>query len=111
MKQAELEKLLFAYETDVQFPDVSGMEHLDMLLTRTKIEENKGCLSQKQRERLATADQTLLQQSNQFYTAIRQVVDLTAWREQVEASPSHWWWYLDVLAHAWPCVYPARIPV
>ena len=33
----ELEKLLSAYEVDVQFPDVSGFEHLDMLLTRSKI--------------------------------------------------------------------------
>jgi hypothetical protein len=111
MKQADLEELLFAYETDVRFPDVSGMEHLDMLLTRTKIEDHKGRLSQEQRERLATADQKLLQQSNQFYTAIRQVADLTAWREHVEAPSSHWWWYLDVLAHAWPCMQPAKIPV
>ena len=110
MNKGELEKLLLAYETDVRFPDVSGMEHLDMLLTRTKIEEHKGRLRQEQRERLVTADQKLVQQSDQFYVAISQVADLTAWRDKVHAPVSHWWWYLDVLAHAWPCMQPANIP-
>jgi hypothetical protein len=109
MNKGELEKLLLAYETDVRFPDVSGMEHLDMLLTRTKIEEHKGRLSQEQRARLATADQKLVHQSDQFYVAISQVADLTAWRDKVHAPVSYWWWYLDVLAHAWPCMQPANI--
>ena len=111
MKKEELEKLLLAYETDVRFPDVSGMEHLDMLLTRTKIEEHKGRWSPEQRERLTTADQQLVQQSCQFYTAIRQVADLNAWRNNVGASASHWWWYLDVLAHTWPYMQSRNIPV
>ena len=33
----QLNDLLTAYEVDVRFPDVSGMEHLDMLLTRSKL--------------------------------------------------------------------------
>ena len=109
MKQDDLEKLLLVYETDVRFPDVSGMEHLDMLLTRTTLEEHKERLSHEQRARLATADQRLVQQSNRFYSAISQVADLTAWRDNVHAPVSHWWWYLDVLAHAWPCMQTANI--
>ncbi len=31
------DKLIRAYETDVQDPEVSGMEHLDMLMTRSEI--------------------------------------------------------------------------
>jgi hypothetical protein len=33
----DFDKLIGAYEVDVRFPDVSGMEHLDMLLTRSEI--------------------------------------------------------------------------
>lgn len=111
MSKAELEKLLLAYETDTRFPDVSGMEHLDMLLTRTKIEEHKSRLTQEQRERLMIADQNLMQQSNQFYEAICSVADLAAWRESVDAPASYWWWYLDVLAHAWPCLSSSKRPI
>ena len=28
--------MITAFEVEVEFPDVSGMEHLDMLLTRSK---------------------------------------------------------------------------
>jgi hypothetical protein len=104
-------RLFLAYETDMRFPDVSGMEHLDTLLTRTKIEEHKSRLTQEQRERLVTADQNLVQQSSQFYEAIRSGADLTAWRKNVDAPASYWWWYLDVLAYAWPCMPSSKLPV
>lgn len=39
MNHTELNDLLTAYEVDVRFPDVSGMEHLDMLLTRSALAE------------------------------------------------------------------------
>jgi hypothetical protein len=38
-------ELITAYETDVQFADVSGMEHLDMLMTRSEIAQNELHLS------------------------------------------------------------------
>ena len=34
-------ELIAAYEVDVQFPDVSGMEHLDMLMTRSELPPSK----------------------------------------------------------------------
>ena len=49
MNHSEINDLLTAYEVDVRFPDVSGME---------------------------------------------------IWRQQEDAPPHEWWWYLDVLAQA-----------
>ncbi len=51
MTNKDLDELLLAYETDTRFPDVSGVEHLDM------------------------------------------------------------WWYLDVLAFAWPQIQPVHTAI
>lgn len=96
----EIEEGLLAYETDVRFPDVSGMEHLDMLITRSKIANYQDSLTDEQRIRLVEADRVLLQQASQFYKAIIRIADIVKWREHAQAPSSHWWWYLDVLAHA-----------
>ncbi len=92
-----IESLLTEYETDVHFPDVSGMEHLDMLLTRSRLAEHKEEMDVEQLARLSDADQLLLRQAEQFNHAITAVGDLVEWRASVDASPDHWWWYLDVL--------------
>ncbi len=92
------DELIAAYEVDVRFPDVSGMEHLDMLLTRSEIARGEHHLTAEQRVRLAEADKVLLQQAGRFYQAIQKIADLDAWRRDENAPPAHWWWYLDVLA-------------
>lgn len=93
------EELIVAYEVDVRFPDVSGMEHLEMLLTRSKIAREETHLTAEQRLRLAEADKVLLQQAKAFYQAINKIADLEAWRLDENVPVTHWWWYLDVLAH------------
>ena len=93
------DELIAAYEVDVRFPDVSGLEHLDMLLTRSEIAKGEGQLTAEQRARLAEADKVLLQQAHRFYQAIRRIADLDVWRREENVPPTHWWWYLDVLAH------------
>ena len=100
-------KLVAAYEVDVRFPDVSGIEHLDMLLTRSKIAKGERYLTDEQRARLAKADQVLLQQAEGFYQAIQEIADLETWRREENVPTSHWWWYLDVLARV-PALVPAR---
>ncbi len=48
MNHKEINDLLTAYEVDVRFPDVSGMEHLDMLLNRSelaRVERSHLCLA------------------------------------------------------------------
>lgn len=92
------ELLLSQYEADVRFPDVSGMEHLDMLLTRSRIATTWQELTPEQQGRLSNADQRLLHNAEQFYQAIVSAADLAEWRNTSAASPEEWWWYLDVLA-------------
>ncbi len=102
MNSSELEKSLVVYEKSVSFPDVSGMEHLDMLLTRSKIEQHSGLLDASQKERLSAADQQLLKQRERFCNAIQRIGQLEDWRQQYDVHVSHWWWFLDVLTFAWP---------
>ncbi len=93
----QIELWLTQYETDVRFPDVSGLEHLDMLLTRSRIALQKESLTPEQNERLLSADQHLLHNAERFYRAIAAVADLVEWRKTSAVSPEEWWWYLDVL--------------
>jgi len=89
------DQLVTAYEVDVRFPDVSGMEHLEMLCTRSDIARGETHLTAEQRARLAEADKLLLHQARRFYQAIQRIADLKAWRRQQGTPPAHWWWYLS----------------
>jgi hypothetical protein len=93
----DYERLIAAYEVDVRFSDVSGMEHMQMLLTRSEIAQVEHELTVEQQIRLAEADKVLLQQARRFYRAIQGIANLDEWRCHEEVPPSHWWWYLDVL--------------
>lgn len=90
-------EMLSAYEMDVQFPDVSGMEHLDMLLTRSELAKYEPHLTDEERQRLLSADRMLMQQADQFYQAIQSIAELASWRRDENIPASHWWWYLDVV--------------
>lgn len=90
-------ELISIYETDVRFPGVSGMEHLDMLMTRSEISRNELHLSKEERKRLADADKLLLQKAGEFYRSIRDIADLASWRSDEKVPVNHWWWYLDVI--------------
>ncbi len=92
-----IERLLNAYEVDVLFPDVSGMEHLNMLQIRSDLAQNEAMLSEEQRQRLMAADRMLVSQADRFFESIRRIADLAAWREEEGVTPEHWWWYLDVI--------------
>lgn len=100
MDHSELNELITAYEVDVRFPDVSGMEHLDMLLNRSALAEVErgNALTIEQRARIADADRILATQAVRFYQAIERIADLQTWRQQEHAPPEHWWWYLDVVS-------------
>lgn len=104
MDTSKLEPFLAAYETDVRFPDTSDMEHFDMLLSRTKLEKNRQLLTAEQKDRLAAADEQMARQLDVFCAAIAAIADLGEWREAISPPATHWWWYLDVLTHARPCL-------
>jgi len=90
--------LIAAYEVDVRFPDVSGLEHLEMLRVRSEIATYEAELTAEARARLLEADKALLRQVRHFYQAIHDIADLTTWRREEKVPITHWWWYLDVLA-------------
>lgn len=95
----DIEKELSAYEAGVDFPDVSGMEHLEMFMTRSELHRVEDQLTAEQQIRLANADKRLLQRAHLFYQTIQTIADLARWREtETDVTPEHWWWYLDVVA-------------
>jgi hypothetical protein len=94
----EIEKLLSDYEVDVDFPDVSGMEHIQMLMARSKLQELETNLNDIQKRRLSAADQKLLKQAGIFFETIQTIADLSQWRQTKGITAEQWWWYLDVLA-------------
>ncbi|HEY88124.1 MAG TPA: hypothetical protein G4N98_00090 [Thermoflexia bacterium] len=92
------EELLTAYEVDVEFPDVSGMEHLHMLMRRSEIEVGEPHLTGAQRQRLLKADKDLFRQAKRFYESIDRMADLASWRHNQNVTFAQWWWYLDIVA-------------
>jgi hypothetical protein len=89
--------LIESYEADVQFPGVSGMEHLDMLMNRSEIVKYEAHFTGYEKKRLREADRLLLKNATKFYSAIRRIADLAIWRVDEKVPPSHWWWFLDVV--------------
>jgi hypothetical protein len=92
-----MNKLLKQYQNEVEFPDVSGFEHLQMLDIRDELEEIKSELSGPELEVLNITDQRFLEQATAFHAQLASVTDLAYEREQRNPPPTHWWWYLDVL--------------
>lgn len=95
-----IEQLLSAYEVGVTDPEISGLEHLDMSLTRSALANVADQMSSVQKTRLSRADTQLAQHAVAFHRAIARVANLKSWREQENAPSEHWWWYLDVLVAA-----------
>jgi hypothetical protein len=93
----EKERLLKDYAISVHHPQVSGFEILELLDLRSRIAELEAELTEGERRRLEEADSLFLKSANRFYESLSQVADLAEMREQVGASPSHWWWYLEKL--------------
>jgi len=86
------------YSVMVQFPDVSGVEHLEMLQVRDELAQVESHLSEEEKRLLADADRRLVEQARVFYEELSRFVDLTEKRKFEEITPQRWWWYLDVLA-------------
>jgi hypothetical protein len=93
-----MNSLLTAYATDVNSPEVSGAEHLELLAVRDRIAEIEASLSMDETHTLEAADQHLLSQARLFYAELRRFVDLAGERARRNIPPSRWWWYLDVVS-------------
>ena len=82
-------ELIAAYEVDVRFPDVSGLEHLDMLRMRSEIAEHGADLTAEEQMRLTEADKAFLRQIRHFYQAIQKIADLETWRRDENIPIDH----------------------
>ena len=92
-----MNRLLKHYSVDVDFPNVSGIEHLEMLQIRDKLALEEESLSVEEKKLLKEADQKLLKQAALFHAELGRFVDLAQRRRDQEIPPSRWWWYLDVV--------------
>ena len=92
-----MNELLQAYVVDTRYPDVSGIEHLQMLRRRSELVNLEHTLNHEERRQLAEADARLSAHAAEFLAELSRFVDLVTERRRLRTPPSHWWWYLDVL--------------
>ncbi len=92
-----MNNLLEHYRVDVEFPEVSGAELIEMLQTRDKLAKIEVTLSQTEKEVLAQADYLLIRQAPLFYQSLSDFVDFVE-RRKAQDMPIEHWWSLDVLA-------------
>jgi hypothetical protein len=97
-----MNRLLMHYCVDVQHPEVSGAEHLEMLHIRDRLAEFEPTLTAEDQEALAEADRVLVECAAAFYQEILRFLDLAAYRREYGIQPARWWWYLDVVSHLPP---------
>ncbi len=93
-----MNSLLKKYCVSVEFPDVSGAEHLEMLQMRDRLTEIEPQLTEEEKILLTKADRQLVENANIVYQELSRFINLTEKRKAQFISPQHWWWYLDVLA-------------
>ena len=92
-----MNSLLEQYRVDVDYPEVSGIEHLQMLETRSKLFAVELQLSATERRILLAADRKLAMQALGFLSELERFVNLADERRQRKVVAEEWWWYLDVL--------------
>jgi hypothetical protein len=108
-----MNRLLKHYITDVEFPEVSGAEQLEMLQIRDKLFDLEPTLSKDERKSLLEADRRLAYQAANFYVELSKFIDFEERRQTEQPSSARWWWYLDVLAqmtNLWPQVQRESSP-
>ena len=104
---------LARYLVAVEHPEVSALEHIDMLMVRDRLAEQESSMSLRDKRRLKAADQRLLEQAAAFQSELARITSLEVERKRRQPPPQHWWWYLDVLtalprsAEALPELVPA----
>lgn len=102
-----MNQLLKYYIKAVNHPNVSGFEHLEMLMVRDKLADIEHTLLPVEKDQLEQADRRLAERAGDFYTQLARITDLQYERDRRQVPPSHWWWYLDVLVQA-PSLPPRK---
>ena len=93
----EQDRLRASFCSGVRHPQVSGIEVLELLDTRSTLSQQEKHLSETSRKQLEESDSLFLKNAQQFYAAVAQVADVEDMRRQASVTPSHWWWYLEKL--------------
>jgi hypothetical protein len=109
-----MNELLRHYTVDIEFPHVSGAEHLEMLQIRDKLFEIEAALPEAEKTILADADRRLVERAAEFYAELSQFIDFEQRRQTQKIPVKRWWWYLDVLAqlpNPWPLTKPKTVTV
>jgi hypothetical protein len=94
-----MNRLLVHYCVDVQHPEVSGAEHLEMLQIRDRLAELEPTLTAEEQEALVGADRVLVERAVAFHQELLRFLDLAEYRREHGIPPARWWWYLDVMSH------------
>ena len=89
--------LLQRYCMDVEFPEVSGAEHLQLLGTRDLLADKEGQLSSVEQAELHAADRRLARHAAAFHAELSRFTGQAQHRRAHQIAPARWWWYLDVL--------------
>ncbi len=92
-----MNQLLKNYRIDVDYPDVSGIEHFQMLKTRSELAKIEQQLTPREQKVLAEADRKLVMAADQFFAELSRFVDLSEERQRRQPAANEWWWYLDIL--------------
>ena len=88
--------LLQNYLIDTQYPDISGIEHLQMLRNRSKLAELEANLTSDEPQELVAAD--LVFHAKKFFAELSRFIELADERRRLGISREQWWWYLDIIA-------------
>jgi len=94
------------YIGHVEFPEVSGAEHLAMLQLRDRIQIVEESLTADKKRAVDDADRRLIESAGAFHAELARFINFEERRKTQGIPPSRWWWYLDVLAQL-PNVLPA----
>jgi hypothetical protein len=94
-----MNKLLADYATQVEYPDVSGAEHLETLQNRDLLAEMEDDFSDEERNSLIASDKMLLSNAAEVYQELSKFLNLEQYRRSKGICSQQWWWYLDVLTY------------
>ncbi|UAJ71495.1 hypothetical protein IQE94_09960 [Synechocystis sp. PCC 7339] len=93
-----MNELLEIYIASLDYPNVSGAEHLELLNIRDQVEEIVNTFSTREKRELREEDKKMLINMATIYQEISRFIDLSNYRSEHGISPHQWWWYLDVLS-------------
>ena len=82
-----MNRLVVHYRVDVQHPEVSGAEHLEMLQIRDRLAELESTLTSDEQNALAEADRILVARASAFHQELLRFLDLAAYRREHGIPP------------------------